>query len=153
MRRLSSILAFVAIAIVFGHLEPERLADTHPKSQLWSDSEAGHVLGRACENCHSNHTNWPWYSHVPPVSWWIAEHVREGREKLNFSQWQVYSTQQKRDKLESICGLILMSRMPPSLYAAMHPEASLSENDKETVCAWVEEQRAAIEANASPDAQ
>jgi hypothetical protein len=43
---------------------------------------------RACGNCHSNHTDWLWYSHVAPVSWWIAQHVREGREKLDFSDWE-----------------------------------------------------------------
>jgi len=48
------------------------------------------VLVRACGNCHSNHTEWPWYSHVAPVSWWIAQHVREGREKLDFSGWEKY---------------------------------------------------------------
>jgi hypothetical protein len=55
-------------------------------------------LVRACGNCHSNHTDWPWYSHVAPVSWWITQHVREGREKLDFSDWERYSAWQKRDK-------------------------------------------------------
>lgn len=151
MRKLYSLVAFVAIAVVVGHPEMDRRSDTHPKGQLWSNSQAAHVLGRACENCHSNQTSWPWYSHVPPVSWWIAKHVRDGREKLDFSRWDVYSLQEKRDKLESVCGLVLMSRMPPHLYAAMHPEARLSEEDKKTVCAWAEQQRSATGANTTSD--
>ena len=103
---------------------------------LLSNSEAARVLVRACGNCHSNHTEWPWYSHVAPVSWWIAQHVREGREKLNFSGWEKYSEWQKRDKLESLCGLISTGKMPPWPYATMHAEAKLTEGDKKAVCAW-----------------
>lgn len=97
------------------------------------------VLVRACGNCHSSHTDWPWYSHVPPVSWWIVQHVREGRKRLDFSEWDNYSQWQRQDKLESICGLVSTGRMPPWQYTTMHPEAKLSEKDKKTICAWVEE--------------
>jgi Haem-binding domain len=98
---------------------------------------------RACGNCHSNHTDWPWYSHVAPVSWWITQHVREGREKLDFSDWERYSAWQKRDKLDSMCGLISTGKMPPWLYTTMHAEAQLTEEDKNAVCAWVKEQTVA----------
>jgi heme-binding protein len=98
------------------------------------------VLVRACGNCHSNHTDWPWYSHVPPVSSWIAQHVREGRERLDFSEWDTYSQGQRQDKLESICGLISTGRMPPWQYTTMHPEARLTEKDKNAVCALVKEE-------------
>jgi Haem-binding domain len=66
--------------------------------------------------------------------------VREGREKLDFSEWERYSTMQKRDKLESMCGLISTGRMPPRMYTAMHPEAKLTDENKKAVCAWVKEQ-------------
>jgi hypothetical protein len=69
--------------------------------------------------------------------------VREGREKLDFFEWETYSTMQKRDKLESMCGLISTGRMPPRMYTAMHPEAKLSDENKKAVCAWVKEQTVA----------
>ena len=62
--------------------------------------------------------------------------MREGREKLDFSEWDTYSTWQKHDKLESICGLIATGRMPLRIYTAMHPGAKLTEENKKTVCAW-----------------
>ena len=69
--------------------------------------------------------------------------MREGRKKMDFSEWETYSIRQKRDKLESMCGLISTGRMPPRAYAVMHPEAKLTEEDKKAVCAWVEQTIAA----------
>ena len=142
---LKSIAPLVAVVIV-AQVGRELRAPVEPRNRgLWlsSNSEPPQVLVRACGNCHSNHTDWPWYSHVAPVSWWIARHVREGREKLDFSDWETYSTMQKRDKLESMCGLISTGRMPPPMYTAMHPEAKLTDENKKAVCAWVKEQTVA----------
>jgi hypothetical protein len=99
-------------------------------------SELGKTVERACGNCHSNDTIWPWYSHVPPVSWWIQKHVRDGREKLNFSEWTNYSGRQQHDTLEAICGIISMNSMPPASYLVMHPEARLTAQDKMALCFW-----------------
>ena len=142
MRTLKSIAPLVAVAVIVGQVGTEHRAAVEPRNRgrLSSNSEPLQVLVRACGNCHSNHTDWPWYSHVAPVSWWIARHVREGREKLDFSEWETYSTMQKRDKLESMCGLISTGRMPPRMYTAMHPEAKLTDENKKAVCAWVKEQ-------------
>src|ERR1700736_4846747 len=130
MKVLKSMFALAAIAVIVGQTGTEYDAAIEARNQvprLLSNPEITGVLVRACGNCHSNHTDWPWYSHVALVSWWIAQHVRKGREKLDFSEWETYSTWQKRDKLESMCGLISTGRMPPRLCAAMHPEAKLTE--------------------------
>jgi Haem-binding domain len=143
MKALKSMFALATIAVIVGQTGSEYHAAIEPRNQVprfLSNPEIRRVLVPACGNCHSNHTDWPWYSQVAAVSWWIAQHVREGREKLDFSEWETYSTRQKRDKLESMCGLISTGRMPPRLYAAMHPEAKLTEENKKTVCAWVREQ-------------
>jgi hypothetical protein len=138
MRTLKSIVALVAVAVIVGPVGTDQRAGSKPRNQerpLLSNPEATQVLVRACGNCHSNHTEWPWYGHVPPVSWWIERHVREARQKLDFSEWETYSTRQKSDIFDSMCGLISIGRMPPQLYTAMHPEARLSEKDKKAVCA------------------
>jgi hypothetical protein len=125
MRTLKSIVALVAAAVIVGQLVTGQRAVIEPRDRrlpLLSNSEATRVLVRACGNCHSNHTDWPWYSRLAPVSWWIAQHVREGREKLDFEKYSVW---QKRDKLDSMCGLISTGRMPPWLYTRMHPETKL----------------------------
>ena len=140
---LKSLFLLAAVAVIVGQAKPAQRADTEPGIQglpLLFHAEPAQVLVRACGACHSNHTDWPWYSHVAPASWWIARHVREGRERLDFSEWETYSPGQRRDKLESICGLISTGRMPPRLYNSMHPEAKLTEMEKKAVCAWVNEE-------------
>lgn len=143
MRPLKLITALAAAALIIGQVGTARRVASQPKTDGMPVSlnvEPLQVLVRACGDCHSNHTDWPWYSHVPPVSGWIAQHVREGRERLDFSEWDSYSQWQRQDKLESICGLISTGRMPPWQYTTMHSEARLTEKDKKAVCAWVKEE-------------
>lgn len=141
MRKLTSIVALAGVAVIVGLVGSEHhaaIAAGNQRLPLAWDAEPRRVLARACADCHSDHTDWPWYSRVAPVSWWIAHHVREGRQSLDFSEWEKYSDEQKRDKLESICGVIATGRMPPELYNLMHPGAEVTEKDKDTVCQWVE---------------
>src|SRR5579864_3266809 len=116
MRVLKPIFTLAAIAVIVAQVAIERQPARNPGNvgpPHSVNSEPVQVLMRACGNCHSDRTDWPWYSHVPPVSWWIAQHVREGREKLDFSEWDTYSQWQQQNKLESICGLVATARMPP----------------------------------------
>jgi hypothetical protein len=143
MRALKLICALAAVALIVGevgaqHRTPMK-AGNHRKSALLN-SEPAKVLAKTCGNCHSDHTDWPWYSNLAPLSWWIARDVREGRKRLDFSEWDTYSQWQRQDKLESICGLISTGRMPPWQYTAMHPRARLTQRDKNAVCAWVKEE-------------
>lgn len=146
MKTLKVLLALLAVTVIVGEAGGEHRAAvelTSAEQSLSSYPGPTRVLARACGNCHSNQTDWPWYSRVAPISWWIARDVREGRNKLDFSRWQTYSARQKRDKSESACGLITTGRMPPRLYSAMHPEAKLTEADKNAVCTWAKGQDAA----------
>jgi hypothetical protein len=141
--RLTAIMVCLTLALIArSYVAQQRIDRLTPASysygedQLLRGSGMGQMLVRACSDCHSNRTMWPWYSHVPPVSWWISGHVREGREHLNFSEWASYSKQRQHDALESICGVISMSRMPPASYLFMHREARLTEQDKMDLCVW-----------------
>lgn len=142
MKTLKSLIVLAAVAIAVGQMRPEERVAAQQTRRLpvLFDSQPAQVLVRACGNCHSNHTDWPWYSRVAPMSWWIGEHVREGRAKLDFSEWEKYSAWQRRDKLESMCGVISTGRMPPRSYAVLHPEAKLTDAEKQTVCSWVNQE-------------
>jgi hypothetical protein len=96
--------------------------------------ETAAVVGRACRDCHSNQTAWPWYSHIAPVSWLIASDVKEGRAKLNFSQWNIYGPEMTRIKLGQICEEVRKAEMPPAYYVPMHPEAKLTAADVSAMC-------------------
>ncbi|MGH9494157.1 MAG: heme-binding domain-containing protein [Candidatus Sulfotelmatobacter sp.] len=94
------------------------------------------VFRRSCSDCHSNQTNWPWYTHVAPVSWLVAHDVHEGRRKLNFSQWGDYPAKKRDHKTEEICNNILDSEMPDSKYTLIHRNARLTEDEREAICKW-----------------
>jgi hypothetical protein len=94
------------------------------------------ILRRACYDCHSHETVWPWYSHVAPVSWLIVRDVREGRRELNFSTWNRYDTKQQAKKLQESWRKIAANKMPPWLYTVPHPQARLSAEDRRLLRAW-----------------
>ncbi len=92
------------------------------------------VLARACRDCHSHETEWPWYSRVSPVSWLIANDVRNGRAHLNLSQWNLYSPEMSGIRMREICGEVRAGKMPPRYYTPLHPAARLSAKDVAAVC-------------------
>jgi Haem-binding domain len=94
------------------------------------------VLRRACYDCHSNETEWPWYARVAPVSWLIARDVRKGRAELNFSTWNQYSTQQRVKKLKETWEEVTAGEMPPWFYLPAHREARLAAEDRALLRQW-----------------
>jgi hypothetical protein len=111
-------------------IDPARTIRAHvsPSSRLPA------VLDRACSDCHSNATVWPWYTQVAPVSWLMARGVAEGRKSVNFSEWTGYSSSQQQTLLSASCDDASTGRMPGP-WTLLHPEARLSPQDIETICA------------------
>jgi hypothetical protein len=97
------------------------------------------VLRRACYDCHPNETQWPWYSHIAPVSWLLARDVREGRAELNLSTWDQYSTRQQVKKLKESWEEVAEGEMPPWFYLPAHREARLSAEDRALLRQWARE--------------
>jgi hypothetical protein len=92
----------------------------------WDSPQTQALAERACFDCHSNETKWPWYSNVAPVSWLVVVDTVRGRNKLNFSEWGV-----RRAKLDEVGKVIRRGEMPPSNYLLTHPEAKLTETEKQ----------------------
>ena len=92
------------------------------------------VLDRSCRDCHSNGTVWPWYTQVAPLSWLMAQAVREGRNAVNFSEWAGYQPAQQRLLLALSCEDATNGKMPGA-YTLLRPETRLSPQDVETICA------------------
>jgi hypothetical protein len=76
------------------------------------------VLKNACYDCHSNNTNYPWYSNIQPGGWWLASHIRKGKEELNFSEFGDYSSRKQRSKLNSIAKTVEDGTMPFPSYTS-----------------------------------
>jgi hypothetical protein len=98
--------------------------------------EARQVLERSCVDCHSQQTRWPWYSGVAPVSWFVIDHVKHGREHFDFSEWASYDANKADDLLEEICEETSKGKMPLPSYLLMHRGARLAPQDVRALCEW-----------------
>lgn len=94
------------------------------------------ILDRACADCHSNRTRWPWYTNIAPVSWFVADHVHEGRRELSFSRWADYKVDRQARKLAGMCREARSGDMPLGSYVIIHRDAKLSKADVQTLCEW-----------------
>ena len=94
------------------------------------------VLERACYDCHSNQSRWPWYGYIAPASWLIAHDIEEARDHLNFSTWGRYDEDEQIDKIEEIWEEVEEDEMPPFFYLPLHPTARLDETDRALLRAW-----------------
>ena len=129
----------VAAVIVAQFIRPERTNPPADPSASFDavakpPREVAAVIGRACRDCHSNQTVWPWYSRIAPVSWLVARDVKEGRAKLNFSQWNIYSPEMTRIKLGEICKEVKSGGMPPLYYIQIHPETKVTPAEVSAIC-------------------
>ncbi len=107
-----------------------------PMSEIVLQPDTKTIAEKACYDCHSNKTNWPWYSYVAPVSWVVAKHVKDGRDEVNFSIWNEYSEKRKSKKLEELVEEMEEGKMPLSPYTITHPEAKLSEEEINKLVMW-----------------
>ena len=94
------------------------------------------MLHTSCYNCHSNNTNYPWYSRVQPVGWLLENHINKGKEELNFSEFGSYSGRKQQSKLTSMISQIEDDKMPLASYTFIHREARLSAEDKKNLVAY-----------------
>jgi hypothetical protein len=104
------------------------------------------LFQRACQNCHSQNTEWPWYSHVAPVSWLIARDVQQARSHMNLSQWQDYSTDDRLRLLSAIGSAARNRVMPPQRYLLLHPEARLTNMERQQIYTWTRNERRRLKA-------
>ena len=100
-------------------------------------AEVKGILLTSCYDCHSNETKYPWYTNIAPVSWWMKNHVNEGREHLNFSEWGNYTVKHQQHKLEECIEEVHEGEMPLSTYTRMHKETALSPAQQEQLNAWI----------------
>ena len=144
MRLLAAVLGIVAIAV--SALAFRMPGDSgRPANALLKDARIDPgtlgIVERACQNCHSERTEWPWYSHIPPASWMIHRDVAQARERLNFSRWDSYTTVEKQALLSAIGGAVRTGAMPPGRYTWLHPKAALSAPEQKQVYDWTRAER------------
>jgi hypothetical protein len=145
-KRLKWIL--VAAVVIFGLLQLTNVARTKPVVTPGHDlssnnpppSEISDMLHSACYDCHSYETHWPWYGHVAPVSWWLDGHVRDARERLNFSEWPHDDAQRAAKKWRRVAESVRENDMPLPSYLKLHKAARLSDDQRKRLADWAEQE-------------
>ena len=162
---LIKVLKFLAIgiALILVAIQFIRPARTNPPSEAGQSIEShvtvtpevAAIFERSCKNCHSNRTDWPWYSNVAPVSWFVIDHVNHARSHLNLSEWAKFDDAEAGDMLSEICSETKSGQMPLESYTWIHRYAKLSPEDVKTLCDWAasEEERIAARRRLTRPAQ
>ncbi len=90
----------------------------------------------ACYDCHSNNTNYPWYSKVQPVAWWLNDHIQDGKRHFNFDEFAAYRVAKQNHKLEELIGEVSEGEMPMESYTLIHQNAKLTDAQKQAIVLW-----------------
>jgi hypothetical protein len=131
-------IGILILAVAFLLAQAIRIEESNPpvSSDLSCDPLVKSLLHRACYNCHSNETVWPWYSNIAPVSWLVASDVREARQHMNFSEWGTYDSDTRFYKLKGIAEEIEEGGMPLWYYSIVHKEARLNSAERDRIVGW-----------------
>jgi hypothetical protein len=130
------ILLGVLVVLLAIQLVPVDRSNPPVEAEVPAPVHVRALLRRACYDCHSNETTWPWYSRVAPFSWLVARDVREGRDELNFSTWNRMTTQERVKRLKESWKEVAEGEMPPWFYLGIHRDAVLSAEDRAALRAW-----------------
>ena len=149
-KKIVAALGVLFIAIQFMQPAPNKSGQALPTDfatiyQVPANLEG--VLQNACYDCHSNNTNYPWYSNIQPMAWMMARHIKNGKEKLNFSDFGSNSTRKQISKLKGIANQIKDDEMPVASYKAMHKKANLSKEEKILIIDWMNKTADSLSAN------
>jgi hypothetical protein len=147
MRTTTKILIGVLIVlIVIQFIKPDR--NINPQEQkrhiaqfVPVPQDVQIVLKRACYDCHSNNTRYPWYANIQPIAWYLAHHVKEGKAELNFDEFTSYDAKKQDHKLEEVAETVEEGEMPLSSYTLIHKDAKLAEQERTLLVDWAKKAR------------
>ncbi|AGA77866.1 heme-binding domain-containing protein [Echinicola vietnamensis] len=140
------LFTLLVIFIIIQFFRPEKNDSNAQPAPLSADyvlsNEVSSILEKACDDCHSNHTNYPWYANVQPVAWWLDGHIKDGKRHLNFDDFTNAPIARQNHKLEEVIEVIEEGEMPLNSYTAlgMHSEANLTEEEKAVLIDWAKNQ-------------
>ncbi|MCC6275251.1 MAG: heme-binding domain-containing protein [Leptospiraceae bacterium] len=137
MTKKNKIIVAVTLGIATQFI-PVDQENPKPTGEIIVPKEIKTILERSCYDCHSNNTVWPFYSKIFPLSILISNHVKEGREELNFSEWENLSPKKKNKKASEIAEEVESKEMPPLSYRIFHSKSSLADTEIKALKKWSE---------------
>ena len=153
MNRAKKILfGVLMVLILIQFIQPARnksseLSSTDIKKTFSIPENVQLVLQISCYDCHSNNTNYPWYSKIQPFGWLLAKHIKNGKAELNFNEFSSYSLRRQISKLTGIGNSVKDGTMPLTSYILIHKNARLSNEDKALLIGWAMSTEDSLSAN------
>lgn len=145
---LALLLLFIAIQFIRpAHNKSEQVQPTDFAKIYTVPDSIQIILRTACYDCHSENTHYPWYSNIQPLAWIMANHIKNGKDKLNFSEFGNYTVRRQISKLKGIAGQIKDDEMPLSSYKMLHKNARLSQVEKILLIDWMQKKADSISIN------
>ena len=137
-------IALLILAIAFVGIQFFQIDKTNPEivqaetleSIIAVPLDVKIILGKACNDCHTNNTRYPWYSYIQPNGWFLRSHVDDGRRHLNFDKFTTYDANKQSKRLEEMCEEVTEGKMPLPSYLWIHRDAVLTETEKKALCDW-----------------
>jgi hypothetical protein len=141
LKKIGLILLGALVLIQF--IRPEKNQSTvNPDQQLTSrypiPDSVNTILQKACMDCHSNNSHYPWYASVQPIAWWLDEHIRDGKKHLNFDEYTHRSLRYQFHKMEETIEMVKTEEMPLSSYTWTHTEARLTKAERIAITQWAQ---------------
>lgn len=138
---LTGLVVCIVILQFFRGSEPEVRSENPADIFLHVEAsdQVRNIMRTACYDCHSMETQYPWYTWITPVSWFVFDHIEDGRDELNFSEWANFEKRRKVHKLKEIGEEVEEGEMPLESYTPMHPEAKLTNEQREILIQWSKE--------------
>jgi hypothetical protein len=136
------LIGLLMLVVIMQLLQPTRNISEGPFENDISKAYAipadvQNILTKKCYDCHSNNTHYPWYIHIQPIGWWMASHIKEAKDELNFSEFKTYDQKRATHKLEELVEVTEDGSMPLKSYVWLHSEARVTTAEAEAIKNWV----------------
>ncbi|MDF4222006.1 heme-binding domain-containing protein [Maribacter sp. M208] len=154
IKKIGLVVVVVFIAMQFFSPTKNTAAGNHTSAFITQTNptpELKNLFETSCYDCHSNNTKYPWYNNIAPISYLLADHVKEGKEHLNFSEWQNYSLDKKDQMLAEIEEEVVDGKMPLSQYTLFHKDTELTPNEVVNLVEWVRQTRIIYQLGKQPN--
>lgn len=141
IKKIAIALLVILVAIQF--FRPEKntesaITENHIYNVYSTTNEVKTILDKACNDCHTNNTKYPWYASIQPVAWWLNDHIKDGKKHLNFSEYKNYNLRRQYHKMEEVIEQVKEGEMPLNSYTLTHGDAKLTSDEQALLTGWAQ---------------
>jgi hypothetical protein len=141
LKKILLVLLAAFVAIQFIHPKKNTAEGPQPNyigNAYTVPGDVKSILAKACNDCHSNNTVYPWYAKIQPVDWWLTNHVNDGKKHINYDEYTNKSLRYQYHKMEETIEMIKEGEMPLESYTWVHKDAKLTDEEKAALTGWAE---------------